>query len=239
LQPLDLYATIEQYLGFEEEIHHLYKEIGHSVLQHQPKTLIDIGCGQGEFCYIMNYNGIKTYGVDLSCKQIELAKQKDENLNVQCKDIKDVKEKFDCATAIFDVLNYIPPKQLHLFLEHTYNLLNDDGYFVFDINSLYGFENIAQGLLTIPNDDLFISIDALYEDNILNTTITTFQKQKDNLYEKQEGVISQYYHCKESLRKLLEDVGFKIKNIKNINLHSEDEADKYIFITQKVQNGKQ
>ena len=112
---LDLYATIEEYLDFEDEVHHLYKTIGHTVLSKNPKSLIDIGCGQGEFCHIMDLNGIKTLGVDLSAKQIDIAVSK--GTNAKCIDVKNVEEKFDCATATFDVINYLPKKYIKIFLK--------------------------------------------------------------------------------------------------------------------------
>ena len=239
MQALDLYAIVEEYLGFEDEIHELYKTIGHSVLSKEPKTLIDIGCGQGEFCYIMNYNGIKTYGVDLSAKQIELALLKDDTLNVHCIDIKNVKEKFDCATAIFDVINYLPPKELKQFLTYCFKVVNDGGYFIFDINSLYGFSEIATGTLNIDleskheetNDDKFIAIDADFEDDTLSTKITLFNKD-NNSYTKDTATIKQYYHSNQKLKKMLKAVGFKTIDIVDFNLHS-DETDKYIFICGK------
>lgn len=179
MQTLDLYATIEEYLDFEEEIHHLYKTIGTIAISKEPKKLIDIGCGQGEFCHILNHNKISTLGVDLSAKQIDIAKQKD--INAKCIDIKDIDEKFDCATAVFDVLNYIKSKDLKSFIQNTYNLLEKNGYFIFDINTLYGFQEIAQGTLSIDNDDNFIVIDANFQDETLYTDITFFT-QENKLY---------------------------------------------------------
>jgi len=231
LQALDLYATIEEHLDFEDEVHHLYKTIGHTVLSKNPATLIDIGCGQGEFCYIMQLNGIKTFGVDLSQKQIAIAVSK--GANAQCIDIKDIKEKYECATATFDVINYIPNNYIKDFLQQSYDLLKQDGYFIFDINSLYGFENVAQGTLNIEKDDKFIAIDANFEENILYTDITLFNKDKNNKYTKENGTIEQYCYTNEKLSSLLEDVGFEVENIIEFNLHSQDEFDKYIFVCKK------
>jgi cyclopropane fatty-acyl-phospholipid synthase-like methyltransferase len=232
LHVLDLYAHIEEYLDFEDEVHHLYKTIGLAVLSKEPKTLIDIGCGQGEFCHIMSLNGIKTLGVDLSAKQIELAVAK--GTNAKCIDIKDIKERFDCATATFDVINYIPNDDIKEFLQNSYNLLNKNGYFIFDINSLYGFDNVAQGTLTIDSDNKFIAIDAHFEDNILYTDITLFS-EKDNKerYKKQTGTIQQYCYRNEELTSVLLDIGFEVEKIINVNLHTEEEFDKYIFICKK------
>lgn len=232
MQALDLYATIEEYLDFEDEIHHLYKTIGHTVLSKDPKTLIDIGCGQGEFCHIMQLNGIKSFGVDLSAKQIEIAVSK--GTDAKCIDIKDVKERYDCATATFDVINYIPKEYIKDFLTHSYNLLNENGYFIFDINSLYGFDNVAQGTLNIDLEDKFIAIDANFEDNILYTDITLFsQKDTKDRYKKQTGTIQQYCYSNEELSDILISIGFEIENIIDFNLHSSEEFDKYIFVCKK------
>lgn len=231
MQALDLYASIEQYLDFEEEVHELYKVIAHNVISREPKTLIDIGCGQGYFCHIMNHNGIDAIGIDKSAKQIEIATEK--GINTKCIDIKDVKEKYDCATAVFDVINYIPEDYLKSFLTHTYNVLNNGGHFIFDINSLYGFEEIATGTLNIDVDDKFIAIDANFKDQKLYTDITIFTKD-GKLYNRQTGTIEQYYYTNAYLIKLLKDIGFNIEEEININLHGGDEADKYILICKKI-----
>jgi len=232
LQALDLYALIEEHLDFEEEVHHLYKTIGHTVLSKDPKTLIDIGCGQGEFCHIMELNGIKAFGVDLSAKQIEIAVAK--GTNAKCIDIKDIDEKFDCATAIFDVINYIPKNYIEDFLTHSYNLLHEDGYFIFDINSLYGFDTVAQGTLTLDLEDKFIAIDANFKENILYTDITLFhQKDTKQRYKKETGTIEQHCYSNKELTSLLDKVGFTVEKIIDINLHTDEQFDKHIFVCKK------
>lgn len=230
MQALDLYATIEEYLDFEQETHNLYKTIGHIVLSKEITSLIDIGCGQGEFCNILNHNGIKTFGVDLSEKQIKLAKIK--GINAQAIDIKDIKSKYQAATATFDVLNYIQPKELSSFLQNCYNLLENNGYLIFDVNSLYGFEEIAQGTLNIDTDEKFIAIDANFEDDILYTDITLFTKKGD-LYQKENGTIQQFYHSQKTISTTLESIGFKIEECIKFNLHSEENNDKQIYICKK------
>jgi len=232
LQALDLYGTIEEYLDFEDEIHHLYKTIGHTVLSKNPKTLIDIGCGQGEFCHIMELNGIKTLGIDLSSKQIEMANLK--GTNAKCIDVKDIDEKFECATATFDVINYIPKSDIKEFLTNCYNVIEDKGHFIFDINSLYGFDTVAQGTLNIELKDKFIAIDAIFEEDILYTDITLFtQEDKEDKYTKNSGTIKQFCYNNDELSNILINIGFEIENIINLNLHSEDEFDKYIFVCKK------
>ena len=230
MQPLDLYATIEEYLEFEKEVKYLYQTIKDIAISNQPNSLLDIGCGQGEFCKLMASNGIDTMGVDLSAKQINIAKEK--GIDAEHIDIKDISNKYDCATATFDVINYLPKDYIEEFLQHTFDLLNSGGYFIFDINSLFGFDEIAQGTLNIDVEDKFIAIDATFDNEILYTDITLFTKDKE-CYSKENGTIQQYYYTNDELFTLLTNTGFMIESIKQFNLHSDTTNDKYIFICKK------
>ncbi|MCT7597789.1 class I SAM-dependent DNA methyltransferase [Aliarcobacter butzleri] len=228
---LDLYAKVEPYLDFEEEVYILHKEFLRFVMVNDLDNIIDIGCGQGYFLENLKVNKKKYFGIDLSVEQIKVCEEK--NLNAKVIDLKDVKEKFDCATAIFDVLNYIPKNELKIFLEQTYEILNQNAYFIFDVNSYFGFDEVAQGTITIDVEDKFIAIDANFENNKLQTDITLFEKQENGLFSKEQDSIIQEYHSKEFLSKILEEMGFKLIEIKEFNLHTDEIADKLIFICKK------
>ncbi|MCT7547599.1 methyltransferase domain-containing protein [Aliarcobacter butzleri] len=228
---LDLYAKVEPYLDFEEEVFTLHKEFLRFVMVNDLDNIIDIGCGQGYFLENLKVNKKKYFGIDLSVEQIKVCQEK--NLNAKAIDLKDVKEKFDCATGIFDVLNYIPKNELKRFLEQTYEILNQNAYFIFDVNSYFGFDEVAQGTITIDAEDKFIAIDANFENNKLQTDITLFEKQENGLFSKEQDSIIQEYHSKEFLTKILEEIGFKLIEIKEFNLHTDEIADKLIFICKK------
>ncbi|MFY9071121.1 class I SAM-dependent DNA methyltransferase [Aliarcobacter butzleri] len=228
---LDLYAKVEPYLDFEEEVYTLHKEFLRFVMVNDLDNIIDIGCGQGYFLENLKVNKKKYFGIDLSVEQIKVCQEK--NLNAKVIDLKDVKEKFDCATAIFDVLNYISKNELKRFLEQTYEILNQNAYFIFDVNSYFGFDEVAQGTITIDIEDKFIAIDANFENNKLQTDITLFEKQENGLFSKEQDSIIQEYHSKEFLSKILEEIGFKQIEIKEFNLHTDEIADKLIFICKK------
>ncbi len=228
---LDLYAKVEPYLDFEEEVYTLHKEFLRFVMINDLDNIIDIGCGQGYFLENLKVNKKKYFGIDLSVEQIKVCQEK--NLNAKAIDLKDVKGKFDCATAIFDVLNYIPKNELKIFLEQTYEILNQNAYFIFDVNSYFGFDEVAQGTITIDIEDKFIAIDANFENNKLQTDITLFEKQENGLFSKEQDSIIQEYHSKEFLTKILEEIGFKQIEIKEFNLHTDEIADKLIFICKK------
>jgi cyclopropane fatty-acyl-phospholipid synthase-like methyltransferase len=228
---LDLYAKVEPYLDFEEEVYTLHKEFLRFIMVNELDNIIDIGCGQGYFLENLKINKKKYFGIDLSVEQIKVCQEK--NLNAKAIALEDVKEKFDCATAIFDVLNYIPKEDLKAFINQTNIVLNQGAYFIFDVNSYFGFDEVAQGCISIDLKDKFVSIDANFEDNKLQTDITLFEKQENGLFSKESDSIIQEYHSKEFLSKLLKECNFEIQEIKEFNLHTDEHADKLIFICKK------
>ncbi|WP_419774578.1 class I SAM-dependent DNA methyltransferase [Halarcobacter sp.] len=229
---LNLYSKIEPYLDFQDEVYNLHNEFMSIVFDKELDNILDVGCGQGFFIESLNLNQKNAYGIDLSSEQIEACKQRGVE-NVACIDLKDVKEKYDCATAIFDVINYIPKDSLKEFFENVYKALNDKGYFIFDVNTLYGFEEIAQGCITMDLDDKFIAIDAIYEDEKLVTDLTLFTKLEDGNFKKENDFITQYYHSKDRLKKMLKKIGFEVEELRDFNLHSDEKPDKQIYICTK------
>ncbi|MFA9373704.1 MAG: class I SAM-dependent methyltransferase [Poseidonibacter sp.] len=229
---LELYSKVEPYLDFEDEVYLLHKQFMEFVMVNELDNIIDIGCGQGYFLDNLRINGKKAFGTDLSVEQIKVCKAK--GLDAKAIALNEVKDKYDCATAIFDVLNYMDKEYLKTFIKEANLVLNQGGYFIFDVNSHFGFDNIAQGCITIDLKDKFIAIDANFDDNKLQTDITLFSKQKNKLFSKESDSIIQEYHSKEFLAELLESNGFKIQEIREFNLHSDEDADKFIFICKKI-----
>jgi len=228
---LELYAKVEPYLEFEDEVIQLHKEFLSIIFQKDLDNILDVGCGQGAFLNHLKANAKTAVGIDLSVEQIKVCQSF--NLDAKAIALNEIKETYDCLTAIFDVINYIPKQELSSFFKDAFCSLNSNGYFIFDVNSLFGFEEIAQGSLNINNKDNFIAIDAIFEDEKLKTDITFFSKDQKNLYKKEQDRVTQYYHETKVLKQKLNNAGFDIEKIINFNLHTDDEADKLIFICKK------
>ena len=230
---LDLYARIEGYLNFEEEVQSLHAEFLSIILGEKLDNILDVGCGQGAFLQHLNANNLNAFGIDLSAEQIKICQQKGIT-NVAAIPLEEVTQKYDCATAIFDVVNYVPAEFIEEFFKTMSLVLNQGGFFIFDVNSYFGFDEVAQGTLTIDDEDQFIAIDAIFENRQLQTDITLFSRQKNGQYEKENDSIVQTYHSIEFLKEKLEVNGFNALDITPFHLHSEDDADKLIFVCQKI-----
>ena len=196
---LELYAEIEPLLGFDEEVaalHDLFLEL---LAEEKPGTLIDIGCGSGEFLKRAKeaLNLRRAYGVDLSETMIRRARKA--GVEADAKNLCDVKERFDAATAVFDVLNYIPSRELSGFLECVAEVLVPGGLFVADVNTLVGFEEVAEGSLIRSFDDRLLAIESAWEPPRLVTRIDFFRKERDGCYRRESDRVVQYHHKVEEL----------------------------------------
>lgn len=228
---LELYAKIEEYLDFGQEVEKLHDKFLALVKGYNPSSVIDIGCGQGAFLEKLNVQKIPSLGIDLSQNQIEICLNK--SLNAKCTQLKELNQKFDCAVAIFDVINYIAPDELNNFFIDVYNCLDNNGIFIFDINTKFAFEEIVEGSIVLDKNDKFITIDANFCNGILKTQIDLFSQNKENYYYRQTDVITQYYHSKDKLLKSLKIANFNLKKTIGFKLHTLDIDDKMIFIAQK------
>jgi len=191
LTNLDLYAKAEHLLGIEEATEALYDLYRSELEDYKVKTLLDVGCGRGGFLQRMQSDGIKAKGIDLSSVMVEACKQS--GLDVVHTDLSGVDGSFDAIVSIFDVLNFLDKDSLENFLDLIALRLNDDGVFIADINTLYGFSDVAEGTMSNENEDEFLIVDAVFENNELHTKFTLFQKDRDR-YTKYQDTIVQYFH---------------------------------------------
>jgi cyclopropane fatty-acyl-phospholipid synthase-like methyltransferase len=189
---LDLYAKAEHLLGIEEATEALYDLYRSELDDYKIKTLLDIGCGRGGFMQRMTSHGVTCKGIDLSSVMADECMAK--GLDAQCVDISEVSGKYDAVVAIFDVLNFLKHDELLKFLDDVAQRLNDDGIFIADINTLYGFSDVAEGTMSSENDREFLVVDAVFENEELHTKFTLFEKNDDDKYTKYQDTIIQYFH---------------------------------------------
>ncbi len=223
---LDLYAKAEHLLGIEDATEALYDLYRSELDDYVVKKLLDVGCGRGGFMQRMISEGVKCKGVDLSSVMIEECL--DKGLDAQCTDVADVDGKYDAVVSIFDVLNFMDEKSLVNFLESISDKLNEDGIFIADINTLYGFSEVADGSMSNDTDDEFLSVDAKFANNELHTKFTLFVKEDDGKYKKYQDTIVQYFHKINIFQKLK---GLKLVDKQTFSLY--DSEDKTLLIFKK------
>ncbi|MFB1008303.1 MAG: methyltransferase domain-containing protein [Sulfurospirillum sp.] len=227
INPLDLYAKIESLIGFDAQYEKLYQVYLQLLDSLHVKTILDVGCGNGKFLKHLESKQFSACGIDRSATMVERACAL--GVDASTKELDAFSEaSFECVVAIADVLNYIPVTELDSFFEALARVLPKNGYFVCDINTLYGFEGVAEGVMCQDKESQFLCVEATFENKELLTKIVLFEKEGD-FYRKEEGLITQYFHPLSFFKKLKM---FKLCSTKPITLFG-DEPDKTILVFQK------
>jgi len=223
---LDLYAKAEHLLGIEDATEALYDLYRSELDDKDVKTLLDVGCGRGGFMTRMISDGVKCKGVDLSSVMVQECLNA--NLDAECIDAKDVDGKYDAIVSIFDVLNFMDKENLVEFLNSMADKLNDNGIFIADINTRYGFSDVAEGTMSSDTGSEFLSVDAQFENDELHTKFTLFEEDDSGVYTKYQDTIVQYFHKIQTFQKIE-----KLKLIEKQTFSLYDTEDKTLLIFKK------
>ena len=223
---LDLYAKAEHLLGIEEATEALYDLYRSELDEYKIKSLLDVGCGRGGFMQRMISDGVSCKGIDLSKVMVDACIS--EGFDAECLGVGEVEGTFDAIVSIFDVLNFMDEHTLINFLNTAAQKLNDDGILIADINTRYGFSDVAEGTMTSENETEFLSVDAQFENDELHTKFTLFEKNEDAGFTKYQDTIVQYFHKMKIFQKL---DGLKLIEKQTFSLY--DTEDKTLLIFKK------
>lgn len=227
--PLDLYAKVEDLLGVKEAAPVLYAHYLLFLNGVDFDSLLDVGCGSGDFLRQMQGAlGIeKIMGIDLSPEMV--SKTAAQGIPSQCTDLCELSGKFDVITAVFDMLNYLDKKALQRFFICVSEHLHEGGYFLCDINTLYGFENVAVGSYIVDDEERFLTVDSDFEAGEYSSEFTLFEKE-GKCFRKSQEIIKQYYHTIEEIITLS---GLEPVSSDDVSLYEMEEADKLFVVLQK------
>ena len=227
---LDLYAKVEDLLGVKEAAPSLYAHYLLFLNSIDFDSLLDVGCGSGDF--LRQIQGAleipQVKGIDLS--PLMVSKTLEQGYDAECIDLCDLNGRYDVLTAVFDMLNYLDKEQLAHFLGCVKEHLNDGGYFLCDINTLYGFENVAVGAYIVDDEERFLTVDSDFEEGEYSAEFTLFEKE-GSCFQKSQETIKQYHHAIDNIVMLS---GLELVQSDDVNLYDFDEADKLFLVLRKV-----
>ncbi len=227
---LDLYAKVEDLLGVKEAAPSLYAHYLLFLNSVDFDNLLDVGCGSGDF--LRQIQGAleipQVKGIDLS--PLMVSKTLEQGYDAECIDLCDLNGHYDVLTAVFDMLNYLDKEQLAHFLACVKEHLNDGGHFLCDINTLYGFENVAVGSYIVDDEERFLTVDSDFEEGEYSAEFTLFEKE-GNSFKKSQETIKQYHHTIDDIVMLS---GLELVQSDDVNLYDLGEVDKVFLVLRKV-----
>lgn len=102
----------------------------------KPGTAMDLGCGTGILCEILQNNGIRAAGMDYSEGMIRIARAGNPEIPYDVADMITYRpdKEFDLVTCTGDALNHIGSlDDVEQIFRNVYSYLSRGGYFIFDI----------------------------------------------------------------------------------------------------------
>ena len=182
-----------------------------------PKTILDIACGTGNITIPMAQMGYKVTGIDISESMLSVAENKTRMNGLKVRFIRQdmvdlkVREKFDAVICGCDGINYvIDDGDLVKTFTKIYDILNDDGIFIFDISSFYKLKHI------LGNNTLFQEREGICycwenefdEDKFIVTMVLNFFVPVGQLYRRFEEIHQQKAYDVETIINKLRSIGF-------------------------------
>ena len=102
----------------------------------KPKSAMDLACGTGILCEILQKQGIAAAGMDFSAGMIEIARQGNPDISYQVADMITFRPdaQYDLVTCTGDAVNHIDSlENVEKIFQNVYAYLAPGGWFVFDL----------------------------------------------------------------------------------------------------------
>ena len=233
---------------YEEEVFKSL-EIAKKYLNHEPKNILEIGCGTGSHTLELAKLNIPITSIDVDQEMITRCREKIKennisNVEIYDKRIQDLDLKdFDICFSLFNVVTYIPKfNELVSFFNAIYNSLSDDSVYIFDC------WNGSAAVLDTPKGKEYSVKNNNEEINCKLESNTDFINQKTTLrynlrVTKENGEViedkydlDQYLWTPNQIKDALGLAGFtKFECYENFNLNevATDKHWKIMFVCQK------
>lgn len=169
------------------------------------KTVMDIGCGYGAMTIkIANQGAKRVFGIDVSEKMIEKGKRENPHENIEyrvmsAEELACLGEKFDVVVSCL-ALHYI--EDFGKLFQDIYNLLNDQGHFVFSMeHPVYTASKFTQKWIDGPDGRAAAFVmDHYGEEGVRNI-------------EWLEKSVTKYHHKVDTVFNSLIDAGFVFEKV--------------------------
>ena len=189
----------------------------------QDGILLDLGCGTGSVTELLAKSGFDMIGIDNSEEMLEIAieKRAESGLDILYL-LQDMRE-FELygtvkgVVSICDSMNYILDEEdlLDVF-KLVHNYLDNHGIFVFDMNTMYKYQEIlADNTFAEDREESSFIWGNYYdeEDEINQYDLTLFVKEEDGRYRKYEETHLQRAYEQKCVEELIKESGLELLHV--------------------------
>lgn len=232
------------YDGLMEEIP--YEQYAEWIFSHLPSgKVLDLACGTGVLSQLLAEAGFSVAASDLSEDMLIMANQRFQEAGLQIPvfqlsmDNLEGLNGFDAVTVAIDSLNYLETEQqVQTTFSEVYAALNENGYFFFDVHSLYKVDDIyMDSPFVLDGEDIsyiWHTEPGDFEHSVIHDI--TFFVRKDELFERFEETHRQRTFPISLYKKWLEEAGFRIQTVTAdfTNELPEETSERIFFCAQKI-----
>lgn len=209
-----LYDTLTKDVEYEKRADYIEQLISrHTDIK--AELIADIGCGTGTMCNILSERGYDMIGIDGSDSMLNVAKEKSSDsilyLNQQMTEF-ELYGTVDVILSMLDCVNYLTEDgDVERFFSLAHNYLNHGGLFIFDINSVYKFENIfANNIYNYEDDNVFYSWENDFDGEVCEFYLNFFVENKNGTYQRITEQHFERAYTAEFLSVALKEAGFEL-----------------------------
>lgn len=222
----------ENWFNYIESIFKKYRK--------SPKGVLEMASGTGSLSYYLAKKGYDLTCFDLSDDMLSIAYNKLEkfnNVRLLRQNMKDFQlgEKFQAVVSICDSINYILDEgDLLQTFKNVKEHLDEDGIFIFDINSHYKLSQIiADNTFIEDREDIYYIWQNYFdqEESLAEFYLTFFTREGDKYSRFDEEHVERAYH-KEEILDLLRAAGFtRLASYDGLSLEeARDRSERITFV---------
>ena len=159
-----------------------------------PKSVLDLGCGVGQYTDILSRSNFDCLGVDKNINFVKWANTRNNNVEYKAIDLFDLKisNKFGIISATHEVFNII--EDYKLFINTFKDNMHEDGFMIFDIITPFGFETWQDIQISERTDFLMVQKCIYRNDNKTGTVKLTGFVQNGIMFERFDVITHVYDH---------------------------------------------
>ncbi len=215
----------------------------------KPHLIADLGCGTGNITIPLAKKGYELIGIDASYQMLSKAREKSikENVNILYleQDMRDFElyGTVDCIISMCDSINYIlEESELLQVFKWVNNYLEPKGLFIFDINTIYKFENIlGDNSFSQTNENSAYTLENYFDNNeMINEFYTNFfiEDEKTGLYHRFEEIHYEKAYSIEKIKELIKKSGLNLLGVYDELTFDEPKEDSQRVFFVACENGK-
>ena len=185
--------------------------------------LLDLGCGTGSVTELLAKAGFDMIGIDNSEEMLDIAMEKryESGLNILYL-LQDMRE-FELygtvkgVVSICDSMNYIlDDEDLLDVFKLVHNYLDNDGIFIFDMNTMYKYREIlADHTFAEDREESSFIWENFYdeEEEINQYDLSLFVQEEDGRFRKYEETHLQRAYEQETVEELIKESGLELLHV--------------------------